>query len=339
VAAFEKAHELGVEANALLDPKAAIFADPPDVWLTSYYGFQPRNWGFLGFTLEKWRERFLRESRPGALVVIYAGGGRAAHDIRGKIIGIQQITHRIGRARQFMASSEWDKKEADPDRRGKWEYAVQVVAAWAVTPETAPYVATFAPDSYRPELGRFIGAQGVRLTAREARGILELDLEQVEVFGGQPIEGSWPAPAAEILKPSRAGAVSQSPYTVREAEGPKHLYILELKGDTDAFLGKQTKGRRIVKVGMSRSPESRCRALNSALPRGTYCWRVLRSTWSEGRDPFPSSRHAIAGEDEMKRLLFEHGCSLGGEFFLSTDVDLHFAWERGIAVAAAWTAA
>lgn len=34
-------------AGDIMTPLEAIERDPSNVWLTSFYGFAPRNWGFL----------------------------------------------------------------------------------------------------------------------------------------------------------------------------------------------------------------------------------------------------------------------------------------------------
>src|SRR5687768_10910409 len=135
--------------GGIMTPQEAIERDPPNVWLTSFYGFAPRNWGFLGFTIEWMRNRFIRDSEPGALVVVYAASGAQPAE-RGKIIGIQQMGDRIGDAREFMTPNAWAEKQANPDRRDKWNLAVQAVRAWQITPESRMWVQDFAPDTYSP---------------------------------------------------------------------------------------------------------------------------------------------------------------------------------------------
>lgn len=324
--------------GGLMSPQEAIECDPPNVWLTSFYGFAPRNWGFLGFTIEWMRSRFVRESEPGALVVVYAASGAQPAE-RGKIIGIQQMGDRIGDAREFMTPNAWAEKQANPDRRDKWNLAVQAVRAWQITPESRMSVQDFAPDTYSPGRSQVIGAQGMKLTSAEARKILDLDLVEVPVFGGPPIDGFMPGPAAEVMKPSRPGPVSQTPHMVREAEGPKHLYVLRLNGNADHMLGRSAGQRTIVKVGFSRSPETRCADHNRALPACAFQWQVDRSTFAEGRNPFPSSHHALAGEAAMKDWLEQVGESLGGEFFLADPQTIERAWEQGLHAAENWTEA
>ncbi len=120
---------------------------------------------------------------------------------------------------------------------------------------------------------------------------------------------------------------------VREAEGLKHLYILNLMGNADAFLGESADGRLIVKVGFSASPERRCCDFNRALPKGAFHWTIHKSTFTERHDLFPSSDHALAGEQAMKDCLEKSGKSLGGEFFLAGPEAVEAAWRQAVAAA------
>lgn len=337
VEAFERAHNAGRTGNAILDPWAAIDDDPPNVWLTSFYGFDPDEWGFLGFSDESMRASFLRRSAPGALIVSYATGG-AEVGMRGKVVGILQVSHRTGDAREFMTADAYRVKQEDPAQRGKWNHGVKAIRAWKVTRETWMPVEQFAPITYSPGRARAIGARGMRLDPSEARRIRELGLFAFPVADGPTFDPGLPGPAESILSPSRAGPVSQAPYMVREAEGPKHLYILHLEGDADAFLGSASNGAKIVKVGMSCSPATRCDNHNNALPAGAFKWSVIHSTAEGGGAAFPSSKHALAGEQAMKDYLKTAGKSLGREFFLADPKTLDTAWQGGVQAAAKWKA-
>lgn len=332
VLTFENAHERGGD----LVPMDAIMSDPPNVWLTSFYGFRPEEWGLLGFSNNSLRKNFIRGSKPGVLVVVY-GASKAVREERQKIIGIQQCSHRLGHSRRFMAPHEWDAKENDPQRAGKWNHAVKATRAWRVTPETRMNVRDFAPEACATGAWQHIGALGVKLSHEEAQNILKLDLKEVDVYGENPIIGSAPGSAREILAPSRAGPVSQSPFVTRESEGPKHLYVLKLCGDTDAFLGEPANGKSIIKAGFSKSPRTRCEDHNRALPQCAFRWEVLFSGDTSGYDPYPSSDHAKAGERAMQEVLCRRpaGWSLGGEFFLADRELIEEAWRRGNASAKA----
>ena len=103
VRAFEEAHA----RNDLMSPMEAITAELPNVWLTSYYGFRPEDWGLLGFTDIGMRSSFIEDTKPGVLVVIY-GTNKAAKDERQRILGIQQCSHERGTAKQFMSPAIWE---------------------------------------------------------------------------------------------------------------------------------------------------------------------------------------------------------------------------------------
>lgn len=326
VRAFQEAYQRGDE----MFPMEALTASPPNAWLTSFYGFKPEEWGFLGFTDEERRRSFIEKSEPGVLVAIY-GAGEASDDELGRIIGVLQCSHELGNAEAFCSPVRWKRKQADPTRARKWNYAVKATRAWRVTPETRMDVRQFAPDATKNGAWQHIGARGERLTPREALNILKLDLQECSVYGENPVIESLPGSARQVLAPSKAGPVSQKPFLTQESEGPKHLYILALKGDTDAFLGKPANGKLIVKAGFSKSPKTRRDDHNRALPEEcAFGWEILKCGVSAGHEPYPSSAHAKAGERRIQEVLCTPGGrSLGGEFFLAERELIVAAWEKG----------
>jgi hypothetical protein len=328
---FEEAHR----SDGIMFPMEAIYSDPPNVWLTSFYGFNPEKWGMLGFTLPEARDSFLNRSQPGALVVVY-GSGEAAKDELGKVIGIQQCSHVTGNAENFIAPPEWIAKSRDLKKKEQWNFAVRAEKAWRVTPSSRMNVRDFAPKATETGAWQHIGAYGVPLTKSEALNILKLGLQEVEVYGRDHIFSSASGTAREILAPSKAGPVSQNPYVVKEAEGPKHLYILSLQGDADAFLGKPSHGKKIIKAGFSRDPQVRCAEHNRTLPDiCAFHWKVIHSGALSGISAYPSSHHAKAGERAMQTVLCTEpqGRSLGGEFFLAETNLIDKAWGIGNATA------
>ena len=62
-------------------------------------------------------------------------------------------------------------------------------------------------------------------------------------------------------------------------------------------------------------------------------WQLRRSTFIDGKNPFPTSSHAKAGEQKMVRFLHNNEQSLGGEFFLASDEYIEAAWKKGIKAA------
>ena len=313
-----------------MSPRAAILSSPPNVWLTSFYGFTPEDWGMLGFSNNGQRNHFVRETEPGALVVVYAHKSMAPKHQRGMVIGVQQVSHRVNNAKAYMSPAAWLRKETEMDASDKWNLAVKATRAWRVAPESYMPIEEFAPESYSTARAQFIGSQGVRLTNAEARRVLDLTLIETSVFGELPIDAAIAVRGSDLLAPSKPGPVSQSGYFCKEAEGPKSLYVLRLVGNEDAFLGRSAEGSMIVKVGISKSPISRRDTLNSALPSGAYRWEVITSNEIENLAQFANSKLAIRAENAIKEHLYRSQQSLGGEFFLATDQAILDAWNYAI---------
>lgn len=126
VDAFVRAHDNGLTANGVYNPMAAIEANPPNVWLTSFYGYNPEDWGLLAFGRENDRDRFVGMSEPGALIVVY-GTKDLRTDEAGVILGIQQVSHQRGLSKEFISPSAWNQKQSEPDARDRWRFAVNAV--------------------------------------------------------------------------------------------------------------------------------------------------------------------------------------------------------------------
>ena len=323
----------------MLTPLEAIEGEGENVWLTSFYGFTPDTWGLVPFTRPGDRDSFVRRTEPGALVVVY-GTGPLPSDKKGMILGVLQVSHEVGPSSDFIGPREWASKQSDPDDRGKWNHGVRAINAWALAPEDRISVGGFATESYWPARARHIGSRGVALTKAEALQLLDLDFYPVSVFDGPQIETLIPETGRKLFRPSRAVPQSQAPFMSREAEGPKHLYVLKLGGSgcPAQFIGvTDLEGDVICKVGYSLSPATRRDAHNKHLPRDcAYHWEVMYSTRADGRDAFDCSQRARAGEDEMKLLLDAEGTSLGGEFFRARPSQIEAAYREGITISENW---
>lgn len=337
IQAFVDAHANGRDGNPVLNPLAVLESPRPQVLLTAYWGFTPEDWPCLTFTDASRLQTVLAESSPGFLSVIYANNtSEVPAEIRGRVIGIYQLSHQIGETEQFLSPAAIERKRRVQRNPNAWNHAFRALRAWQVAPDAAPLVSEFADVSYSPNRGMTISRRGTWLEPSEARKILDLDLISRPLFGSELVSEHVLDVGRAALKPSRPGPVSQSAYVVQEAEGPKYLYVLHLDGNADHFLGAPSEGKKIIKVGFSKSPATRCTDHNRALPDGAFKWQIARSTKMEGRDPYASSAHAKAGEQEMMRKLEIAGRPLGGEFFLADDQAIEAAWAAGKHIAENW---
>ncbi|MFG1464205.1 hypothetical protein V5F77_15045 [Xanthobacter sp. DSM 24535] len=314
-------------------------ADETNVWLTSFDGFDPDVWGFVGFADEARRARFLEGSRPGVLVLIWVTT-RGPKDEQGKIVGVVQCSHETGVASDFMPRSAYEKKRADPQTRDKWDFAVRVVRAWRILPDQRQRIADFAPQTYFTPDGtsraQFLGSQGAPLEPQEARKLFNLMVEEVDVFGGAPVSPHARGVFESLLRPSRPGPISQQGFWVEPAEGAKHLYVLQLTGKAATFLNDVSAfGKVIIKPGISSDPETRCEGLNSAYPSGSaFRWQIGCSTARRGVAALHDSMSAILAERAMQdAILAQGGRSLGNEFFLADRMIIDAVLDAGLTAA------
>ena len=201
VDSFVRAHKNGIVKNSVFNPMSAIQANPPNVWLTSYYGYDPENWGLLAFGSASDRDRFVGLSEPGALIVIYGTKSLRTNEA-GKILGVQQVTHRTGPSKQFISPESWEIKQSVPKNRDRWLHAVQSNRAWYVVPENRPSVEEFADETWTRNDARAIARYCKQMTKAEAKKILGLEMFESSVFGGNQIETSIFSLGKEAMKPA-----------------------------------------------------------------------------------------------------------------------------------------
>jgi hypothetical protein len=100
------------------------------VWVTSFWGFNPEGDGYFGFTREGDRTAFLRQWRPGDLVMIYATMGENTEEAhKGRVMGFLEVEPRTIRDVDRMSPEglQWKLENKVADR---WTYALPVVRAW-----------------------------------------------------------------------------------------------------------------------------------------------------------------------------------------------------------------
>jgi hypothetical protein len=307
--------------------------DGRPIWLTSFWGFTPESGGCLGFTSQAHLNSFIRRTKPGVLVAIYVTKDNGSESERGKVVGIIEVSHEKGHLREFISGDQWAKNEQNSSSRGKWLHALRTIRAWRVAKEEWQDVDQLFPETFKSANPQFIGAQGIPIHPNEIKGLLNLTVYEVPVYGQTKNIESGLETLSNALVPSKAVYPAKEPYWVGETDGPKHLYILRLTGGVANYLGRPSEvvdDKMIVKVGFSKSPLSRRDQIQAAYPIGAYRWEVLYPREMPPNPPYPNAAVAIAGEDAMKARLVNDGAEcLGGEFFLAEEGLVIRTWAAG----------
>lgn len=305
--------------------------DGRSVLFKSFWGWSPEKWGALGWSSDGRRDTICKTlTDPFILVcnVTLSAPGAEKHE-RGKIVGFYLISHKRGDRDEF---TDPVFHTLEPE---KWRFALRAVRAFTYLPEyrldTREFDATFLKN------GQSVGAHGVVITdARQLAFLRETPWIEVPVYqprSASAVPATTPAPKGWVpAGPENQGGYLVPAMTQRLA---RHLYILRLDGPADAFLGLPSQGRRIIKIGLAASPESRRSQFQAALPRGAFRWETHRTTFAPGKPHHWPFHAAEAGEYTMKRHLAACATHLDGEFYLASEADIDDAWRLGVAAAQA----
>lgn len=308
------------------------FENDPEIWITSFWGWGPEHWGFVGFTDEGRRRTISEDFNFPMLVVIYIteNSPYATKELQGRVAGFYEITDIMDHRDQFTAHHH---RTNFPK---KWQYAFKASRAFEIVPEYRPTIREFEPDIRRIGSEMATSRYGRPLTEGATEKLKRLPYREVLVYDvsrsvsdlivvPEPVTGD--AHKGYV----RGGAGRHSGYVVGEPkETEKELYVLKLSGDPSSYLGYDAGGRSIFKVGLSLSPETRRSALNAAMPSGAFEWSVHRTTLKDGHARYSSFEVAEAGEMIMKKRLGKDvEKHLGGEFYLANDAEIEDAWRIG----------
>jgi len=290
------------------------------VWITSFWGFDPENEGYLGFTVEGNRIWFLENWRKGDLVLIYgADAPKTAPEQRHQALGFLEIEPTLIKDTDRMSSVGVQRK-IDNDWINRWSFAVPVIRAAAITRRIS--IDHLASKTLTPAYARIIASRGTLLSPDEAETALALPVRPLNVFGQPPVP---PEQLQMEFTPSKGIDPAFGDFILKRADGDHFLYALVLTCDVARMLNRrpfEVRDKLIVKVGYSNDPTRRCADLNSALPP------AMQMRWKSEfvSRTFSSGQRAKDAEDGLKAHLARIGESLGSEFYLCSRSDLQTAF-------------
>jgi len=297
-----------------------VALSPPRVWITSFWGFDPENEGYLGFTVEGNRRWFLENWREGDLILIYgADAPKTAPEQRHQALGFLEIEPTLIKDTDRMSSIGVQRK-IDNDWEDRWTFAMPVVRAAAITRRIS--IDHIASKTLTPAYARIIASRGTLLTPEEAQRALSLPVRSLNVYGQPPLTGQQ----LEIeFKPSKGINPTFGDFILTRSDGEHFLYAFVLDCDVARMLNRRpfdVRDKLIVKVGYSNDPKRRRADHNDTLPPAMHIeWKSAFVSRA-----FPTGQSAKDAEDGLKAHMDQIAESLGGEFFLCTRSELQTAF-------------
>ncbi len=286
------------------------------VWLKAFWGFNPEEAGYLGFTKEGNRDNFIDKAKPDDLVLIYGVDSPYTNnqDVQ-RLLGFMKVELKPIMDKERLSNKAY-KNKVDMGWEHKWNYSVPVVQAWNI--ERSHYdVRHFALETYNKNNGRILASRGMLLQPSEVTKVLQLPVVETNVFGQPEIIPEYASsyPIEDILKPSRGINPTFGRRSSVYEDGDNFLYVLKAKGPAAAVLGlnrSELGNKSLIKVGYSNNPERRCNEHNKTLPQNSvFRWEVFKIS-----RPFIDGEKAKNAEDILKERFAQQFKSLGGEFYL-----------------------
>ncbi|MBG6166911.1 hypothetical protein IWQ54_006613 [Labrenzia sp. EL_195] len=289
-----------------------ITPEDRQVWVRAFYGFDPEEGGYIGFTHEAQREDMIGKLKDGDLVLIYgAVDSLTQQDLQRQALGFMEVKLERCRdvERQNASSMQWKR---DHDFEDRWTYGLKVVRAWRVTNRV--HIKTIAPKAYENKNRFERTTKGVLLELDEKRRALSHHVRQTNVYGEPPIatEELSDGSMEDALKPSRGIPPSYGDRTSTHEDGENHLYLMKLSANAEVLLGKTGPhfGKALVKIGRSNDPTRRCKEINGGFPERAVCrWKLERY------QPFKDGDTAHNYETELKHHFAREFTSQAGEFY------------------------
>jgi len=306
---------------------ANIFQDvgSPNIWLRSFFGFDPTQDGYIGWTLEAGRDHIIQKAKSGDLMLVYgADTAETLREQRRQALGLLMVD--LDPIKDTDKSSpEGLQRKRDAGWQDKWTFALPVRRAWRI--ERRIDIQHLAQESYDPAAGQAIAAWSRALSPSDIERVLQLPVTEVDVFGEPPVgvDALKDAPFRQQFVPSRGVPPSFGQRSGEYEDGPHKLYMAKFEGDAAALLGRGNglpRNQILIKVGMSNAPKRRQKELNSGLPPAAVGqWNMVLLSAD-----YPDGASAKTAEDILKTALANKFESQGGEFFLGVESSLASAF-------------
>lgn len=153
------------------------WSDGRSVYITSFWGWDPRTWGAVGFTdAGRCQSILQRTTNPFVMVAsVTKNAPTAERAIRGRITGFFLVSHIEGDRDEFTDPCH------HPTSPQSWRYSLKALRAFDFLPQGRLTLADLGPEV--AAAARSVARYGRKLEPAQIRRLEALPFEEVPVYG------------------------------------------------------------------------------------------------------------------------------------------------------------
>lgn len=252
----------------------------PRIFATLAYGFDPEQWGALGFSNEGVRDKLAAALRSGPGLVLTMGTAEqpTPDPLQGRLLALHELGTRALATAELVEPAHWRRHLDENGGKPRWPYGLPILAAERFEP--MPLRAQLLPRLHAQNLHQKLASNFEELTGEEVARVLAQPRVAVTEIWSSPVT----AFVSGLTRPPKGPRPAPGERILSSASGPAATYCMELVGSSVA----QVAGRiapagsqlKLYKVGFSNDPDRRRRELNAYLPDPmTLEWAPPLAQW------------------------------------------------------------
>ncbi len=284
-----------------MDRKVNVFA-------TRVWGFDPTTWPVITFGLAGNRDKLLKESQVGDLLVFVGTQNEPTPEaMRGKLLGMAEIGRHPVDTLDVLPEASKNPNDYDEYRRFKWPKGILMIKAWRFEPQPLLLNVLASQLTYQAT------PQAVLLDALDTDAVLNLKAIEVELPNSEPLK------KARLLDRALGGHPTTGPLpsswqgsTGRDVNRQAFTYAFRF-GNSD-----------IWKIGHAVDIVERIKQVNLHIPSEIIpsAWRAIyQQKWSDAIEAYTMEQKVLESLEVYRTV---------GERVKCSESDVFAAWRSAI---------
>jgi hypothetical protein len=261
------------------------------IYASLVHGLDLPLWGAFGFSIESVRNDLQNDLKSGDYVLaIGTSGEPTPGHLQGRLIGLLTLARQQVRTGDYVEPNHWQAHLDGNGGQPRWPYGMPIIEAELFV-EPLPVKNDALPRISEQNLHMKLATNYERLTPAEEAAVMSLTRVRAPA-----IYKSEGATFQEALLPRRPGPPPTDKHrTSVPTFGAAATYLMVLDGTHARNLASRG-DRAIFKIGFSRDPQARLKALNCFYPKPELLrWKIEAEQWhADAVNAYAMEQHALS---------------------------------------------